>query len=410
MNRFLLASVLALFALDLAACSDPPDPTTTDGGLADGAPSDARADVDAGCPSPAVVLANVNVANLRLAGNDLVFVDRNVGDAFPGGGKSRAIRKIGLNGTGDVVLYAAPTNKQLADVEVAGTTVYFLESERLPNTLAATRVYAMPVAGGSPTLIALHDDPDMGGAGQGDQLDAIVGLDANAIYAVRGLQTAATLWRIPLAGGPETRLSTSVSSLETTSLTSRPSLVDGTFYFLTSKFTAPTNYDAIGKLAANGSNSLPSQVGTSSCRGNLVAYQAGLFCTGALDVGPNGANQQLSRFDLTGANHKKIFEQGDSSGNALLIGPSDGTFIYTMQQRGTSSGGNLWKVPVAGGPATVVACDRRKVVGRGTFETGGSNGAFYGALEMVMSPTDLAWIETRKEGSTETTSIFRVAR
>lgn len=394
----------------LAGCSDPPGTPADGGAPTDGATTTDAPVGDAGCVAPTVVLADVNAASLRLAGTDLVFVDRGAGPPFTNSGNSRAVRKIGLAGTGDTVLYAAPSGKQISDVEVDGTTVYFLEAERLSNGLDATRIFSVPLAGGTPTLVVLHDDPDMGVNGQGDRLDGIVGVDATNLYVVRGLQTSATIWRVAKAGGAETRLTKSSTAIDATSVSSRPSLVNGELYFLTGQFPAPVNYDAIGKLAATASNAAPTQVGTALCRGDMTAYGAGIFCTGAAEVGPTNAEQHLSRFDLTGGAHADLFSLTNSSGISLLIGPTDGTSIYVVQERSSSSGGNLYKVPVAGGPASVVACDRHKIVGRGTFESGGSNGAYYGPIEMVATPTELAWIETRKEGSTDKTSIFRVAR
>lgn len=408
-TRLLLSLLPFSLALGLVACSDPPG-TPADGGPTDGGPTNDALVGDAGCPAPTVVLDDVKAASLRLAGNEVVFVDRGAGPAFANSGTSRAVRKIGLAGTGDTVLYAAPAGKQISDVEVDGTTVYFLEAERLSNGLDATRIFSMPVAGGPPTLVALHEDPDMGVSGQGDRVDGIVGIDSANVYVVRGLQTSAQIWRVAKAGGAETRLTTSSTAIDATRISSRPTLVNGDFYFLTGQFPAPVNYDAIGKMPATASNALPTQVGTSNCRGDMTAYAAGIFCTGATEVGATNAEQHLSRFDLTGGAHQDLFSSINTSGINLLIGPTDGTSIYVVQERGTTSGGNLTKIPVAGGPAAVVACDRRKIVGRGTFETGGSNGAYYGAIEMVATPTELAWVETRKDGAAEKTSIFRIAR
>ncbi|CAN5356458.1 hypothetical protein BH09MYX1_BH09MYX1_36910 [soil metagenome] len=386
-------------------CSDPGSPGL--GALVDaGNGTDSG---DAGCATPTTVLADVNAANLRLSGSTLVFVDRSAGGVYKNTEKTRAIRKINVDGTGAAVVHEAAAGHQVVDIEVAGDTVYFIESA-VGVYQASAGVYSVPLTGGTPTLLKLHDDPANGANPEGEYLDAIVGIDGVNVYAIRGMQTAAAIYRFPLSGGSEARVTTSLFAVDALQIRSRPTLVNGEFYFFTGRFPAPVNYDSIGKLSASATDALPSQVGTTNCRGNLATYPSGIFCIGAAEVGADHAWQKLSHFDLSAGGHAQLFELINDGGFSLLIGPSDGTSVYVTQDHDASGRGNLYKVPVAGGPASVVACDRRKIASRGTFETGGSNSAYYGTLEMVATPAELAWIEKRPDGSADKTSIFRAAR
>ncbi len=100
-----------------------------------------------------------------------------------------------------------------------------------------------------------------------------------------------------------------------------------------------------------------------------------------------------------------------TSGQVVYISPSDGTSVYVESgvREGTKT--SLFKAPLAGGPPTVVACDREEITRRKTYATSGSNGAYVSELDMVMTPSELVWTETRNEsGMPHTIGTYRTAR
>jgi hypothetical protein len=377
----------------------------TDGGIGDGASSDGRFSFDgsrgdAGCdaPAPTTVLDDVQAVALQLAGDELVFIDLAAGMPFyPGSStNNRAIRKVRRDGTGDTVLYAAPAGKQINDLVVSGGAIYFLESTRLMSTAEDTRVYSLPVTGGTPTLIALHDDPQNGVGG--DRLDAIVGVDATNLYLVRNILTPASMFRMAIAGGAE-------AVMTRVPMGTRPTLVGTDFFFLTGAFPSGPNAKGIGKLPASANDAMPTQVGMAYCSGDFGAGTWGFLCTGADQT---MSRDKLSKFDVAGGAHQELFNYTELVVPTLQIGPTDGTHVYVTGNQSTSQRAALHKVPLAGGASTPVACERAQIRPRG----GGNNGAYSIGMEMVLSATELFWIETQKDRTTdvEKTAIYRTTR
>jgi hypothetical protein len=67
-------------------------------------------------------------------------------------------------------------------------------------------------------------------------------------------------------------------------------------------------------------------------------------------------------------------------------------------------------VPLAGGPASIVACNRAEIPRHGDYESG-SNQARVATLDMFATPTELVWVENTKEsGQPEKSTIFRAPR
>jgi len=224
------------------------------------------------------------------------------------------------------------------------------------------------------------------------------------VYVARGGATGeGSLWRFAIAGGAE-------SLIYRGSIRSKPQKVAGDFYFLSGAIPASQqNFDSVVKVPAAGSAPAPSPaaVGTAICRGDLTADATGLLCAGS---GESMTASKLSRWDLTGGGHAVIFEL-PTSGQVVYIGPTDGTSVYVESgvREGTKT--SLLKAPLAGGPATVIACDREEITRRKTTAGSGSNGAYVADLDMVTTPTELVWKETRKvSGQPRTIGIYRTAR
>lgn len=380
-----------------SSSGSPADGGTTT--LADGAVVPADGGDGGACPpAPTLVLAAA-AGSIDVSGDEVVFMDNDGGvDFLSATDKTKAVRKVKLDGTGDTVLYAAVAKHQINDVKTVGATVFFLESERDDFGNEATSLLSMPVAGGTPTLIGKHVDPTVGL--DFDRLDAIVAADADSVYVARGAASGeGSLWRFVIAGGAE-------SLLYRGSIKSKPQKVGGDFYFLTGEIpSGQVNFDSVVKVPIAGG--ALAAVGGRVCRGDLTAAASGLLCAGS---GEAMTENKLSHWDLAGAGHVVVFEL-PGSGQIVRIGPTDGTSVYVESgvREGTKT--SLFKAPLAGGPATIIACDREEITRRKTTAGSGSNGAYVAELDMVTTPTEVVWTETRKaSGQPHTIGIYRAAR
>jgi hypothetical protein len=182
------------------------DPTLDGGGtLPDGAPVDPADGGDAGaCPPAPTMVLEANAGSLDVSGDEVVFLDHQGGvDILSATDKTKAVRKVKLDGTGDTVLHTALAKHQINDVKTVGTTVFFLESERDDVGNEATTLFSMPVSGGTPTAVGKHVDPTVGL--DFDRLDSIISADADSVFVVRAAATGeGSLWRFAVAGGAET--------------------------------------------------------------------------------------------------------------------------------------------------------------------------------------------------------------
>jgi hypothetical protein len=368
--------------------------------LPDGAVVDPTDGGDAGvCPPAPTQVLEANAGSLDVSGNELVFLDYDAGVAFLTE-KTRAVRKVNLDGTGDTVLYTAVAQHQINDVKTVGTTVFFLESEADQFGNQATSLFSMPIAGGAPTLVGKHVDPTVGL--DFDRADAIITADADSVFIVRAQPTGeGSLWRFAVAGGAETLVYRG-------SIKTRPQKVGDEFYFLSASIPSGiTNFDSVVKVPAAGGVA-PAAVGATKCRGDLTAGTFGLLCAGSSET---MTSKKLSRWDLTGNAHSIVFELPEKSSHVVFIGPSDGTSVYVEPNVREGTNASVSRAPLAGGAPTIVACDRQEIRRRNAFVTGGSNGAYVSELDMAMTPTEIVWSETRKpEGGTAKTAIFRTTR
>ncbi len=338
--------------------------------------------------------------SIDVSGNTVVFMDNAGGvDFLSATDKTKAVRKVNLDGTGDAVLYAAAAKHQINDVKTVGTTVFFLESERDDFGNEATSLFSLPVAGGvAPTLIGKHVDPTVGL--DFDRLDSIITADADSVYVVRGAATGeGNLWRFAIADGAETLVYRG-------SIKTRPQKVGDDFYFLSAAVpSGMVNFDSVVKVPAAGGGA-PASIGTRICRGDVTAGTWGILCAGS---GETMKTNILSKWDLAGSGHVATFT--GTASLAIYIGPSDGTSVYLEPgvREGTKT--NIYKAPLAGGAPTIIACDREEITRRKTVAGSGSNGAYVSELDMAMTPTELVWTETRKaNGQPHTIGIWRTAR
>ena len=406
----LLGLGLGLAGVSAGACgSDGGDGSssgsTSDGGgvLPDGAVDPAADAGDAGdagmCPPAPTKVVDAFAGSLDVSGDEVVFMDLGGGGEFLSAtDRTGTVRKVKLDGTGDTVLYTALAKHQINDVKTVGSTVFLLESERDEFGNEATTLFSMPVSGGTPTAVGKHVDPTVGL--DFDRLDAIITADADSVFVVRGAATGeGSLWRFAIAGGAE-------SLIYRGAINSKPQKVGGDFYFLSSAIpSGQVNFDSVVKVPATGGD--PVAIGTAICRGDLTAGTFGLLCAGS---GETTTSSKLSHWDLGGAGHSVIFSL-PTSGQSVYIGPSDGTSVYVESSVREGTKTSLFKAPLAGGPPTVIACNREEITRRKTFAGSGSNGAYVSELDMVMTPSELVWTETRKEpGMPHTIGIYRTAR
>lgn len=382
--------------------------SSSSGGLPDGGflpdgggtlPDGATADGGACPPAPTKVL-EANAGSLDVSGDEVVFIDHDAGEVFLNvDDKTKAIRKVKLDGTGDTVLYTAPAKHQINDARTFGATVYFLESERNEFGSEATTLFSIPVAGGTPTIVGKHADPEV--VGDFDRLDAIASADADSVYVIRGGPAVAfgSLHRFAVAGGAE-------SVVYRGNLHSKPQKVGEEFFFTSGDIPSGVpNTSTVVKVSAAGGALVA--VGGAKCKGDLTAGAFGILCVGANET---TSEKKLSKWDLSGNGHAIVFELPEKSSRFVLIGPSDGTSVYVEPNVSSGSSAEITKAPLAGGASTVIACDRQKIPRRKTV-SGGINGAYVSELDMVTTPTELVWTEIRKEnGGPEKTAIYRTAR
>ena len=347
------------------------------------------------------MIIEANAGAVDVSGDEVVFLDHDGGVAFTSPtDKTKSIRKVKLDGTGASVLYTAVAKHQINDVKTVGTTIYFLESERDEFGNEATSLFSMPVAGGTPTLIGKHVDPTVGL--DFDRLDAIVAADADSVSVVRGGPSpgSGSLWRFAVAGGAETLVYRG-------NINSKPQRVGDEYFFLSNDVPSGiTNYQSLVKVSAAGG--AIAAVGAAKCKDEVLAGSYGILCVGTSET---MTSKKLSKWDLNGGGHTIVFELPEKSSHIVRIGPVDGTSVYVEPNVREGTNANISKAPLAGGPATIIACDRQEITRRKTTAGSGSNSAYVSELDMAMTPTELVWVETRKaEGQPRTVAIFRTAR
>jgi hypothetical protein len=346
------------------------------------------------------MVLEANAGSLDVSGDEVVFMDHAGGvDFLSATDKTKSVRKVKLDGTGDTVLHTATAKHQINDVKTVGTTVFFLESERDEFGNEATSLFSMPVAGGIPVLVGKHVDPTVGL--DFDRLDSIISADASSVFVTRGAATGeGSLWRFAVAGGAE-------SLVYRGSIKTRPQKVGDEFFFLSGAIpSGVVNFDSVVKVPAAGG--APAAVGARTCSGDLTAGTFGLLCAGS---GETTTARKLSRWDLAGAGHTILFSLPDKSAQVVYIGPSDGTSVYVEPNVREGSNASISKAPLAGGAPTIVACGRQEITRRKTVAGNGSNGASVSELDLVMTPTEIVWTETRKDdGAPRKIAIYRTAR
>lgn len=408
MRQLALLGIASAFTLHVAC-----DGSSADGGggalSSGGTPSDAGLLplLDGGdggdggaCPPAPTLIIEAAAGSIDVSGDAVVFMDYAAGVDFLDSDKTRAIRTVKLDGSQAAVLYTAVAKHQINDVKTVGATVYFLESERDEFGNEPTSLFSIPLAGGTPTLVGKHADPDT--SGDFDRLDAIVAADADSVTVVRGRTVGASLWRFSVAGGVESKIFAGI-------IISKPQKVGEEFIFSSNDPALGfSNYPSVVRVAAAGGSLVA--VGAAKCKDALVAGSFGILCAGASET-MNG--RVLSRWDLSGNGHLVVFELPDEGPRgSVAIGPSDGTSVYAKPDIQPGQSAPLSRAAFTGGPAAVVACDRQEIRLRKS-ETGQvSNGAYQAELDMVMTATELVWVENRKTKTepVETTGIYRTAR
>lgn len=350
------------------------------------------------CPTAPVRVIEANAGSLDVSGDEVVFLDRSGGNAF-GNAKTRSIRKVRLDGTGAVELYAPPAGRRINDLKTVGTTAFFLESEFEPvGNKEETSLFSLPITGGAPTLIAKHSDPTGPFGGGFAALNAIVAVTGTHVFAVRGGPADDALWRITITGGAQDRIYAG-------QIKTRPQLAGEELYFASGDVPAgEVNYTSVVKVAASGAGGIVA-VGGAKCGSNMTAATFGILCVGASETGAALRLRAVSKWDLAGGGHAVLFEGPES--RVTRLGPSDGTQLYVHPEKG-----DLRKVPVAGGASSIVACGRQTIPLRGAAPGEGVNRAVGAGLDMVLTPSELVWTEARKEaeGGPETIAIYRTPR
>jgi len=401
MRRIAFLSLASGFAAAVAvACGGGGDSPPGGGGLVfpdgGGFMPDSGADASACPPAPTQVL-EVSADCLDVSGDEVVFVDLEGGVDFINTSKTRSVRKVKLDGTGDTVLYAAAASHQINDAKTVGGTVYFLESERNEFGSEGTRVFSIPLAGGTPTLIGKHDDPAF--TSDFDRLDSIVSVDAGGVYVVRGAASGeGSLFRMALADGVETLVYRGA-------INSRPQRVGDEFVFASGSIVSGVqNYTTVAKVPAAGGT--PVALGGAKCRNDVTAGDWGVLCSGSSET---MHSRKLSKWDLSGGGHTVVLDLSEKGSAILNIGPSDGASVWIQPNTTLGSNNHVLKASLAGGASSIVACDRQRITRRKSV-AGASNGAYVSELNMAVTPTEIVWFEEREDADVKKSAIYRTPR
>ena len=201
---------------------------------------------------------------LRVANGSLFFVDTSAGSPAASGATG-GLRRLGVDGTGDGILYAALPGQQLLDV-IAGTDTLYLLQQEMVGSSSRVFLYWMPQAGGTPARVSPTS------AGWAPNLVHFVGIDAGSVYLVDQDDASgkARLTRVDLADGAETALALST--------TIRSAQLSGSalwFYDGGTTYTVPAQ--ATGPAAT--------QVGALSCAPRTMSVTSkAIFCGGGLGI------------------------------------------------------------------------------------------------------------------------------
>jgi hypothetical protein len=370
---------VAAVGVSLAACgsSEPSgdgivDPGHEGGGGAAGGTTTGQPDRPGGgapaCTAPgapALVLGGVRPTFLTVSGSDLVFI--NDVDERPTPQSLRQIRRIGRDGTGDVVLFSSRFEEFIANLTADETNVYFIqESSILVGGDHVSYLYRMPKAGGTPQRVSP--------ASTGYVPDAVVFAQQAGFVFVND---TGRIFRVSLADGSETLLTKADGPRHL-------QLLGNVLYFM--------GFDGMTRLLKLPVDvPMPSAVRVGDVVGcgtfALVVTPAGIFC----DI-PGG----VVRYDLDGTNRTLAVNGLDPEIDIATILPSlpDGDAVYLYGHTSEDGPtGALRRMSITGGPAVPIACGRDYIT------------------DVRFGSSDIYWLETRDISSfSRTFGIYRLAK
>lgn len=259
------------------------------------------------------------------------------------------VRRLAENGTEDEIVYTA-TMGALTSLAVDETHLYVLERDVLVKA---------PITGGAPELVSAEDRSY-------DWNAMIVGVDAESVYMFTS-EDANRLVRVSFADGSETTMA------EHEGLAFHDiRIFDGHIWYKPNQ-----GLDGVYKTPLDAADpSEAARVGMFTC----VPFQMsvtpeGVFCSGAVEV---------RRYDLNGENPSAVWTL---IGGGVDVSPPDSDTVYLVSAAGLP-GSVLRALPIHGGAAADIACDRHTI------------------REIGFDADNVFWIESQDEQS----ALYQLAK
>lgn len=287
------------------------------------------------------------------------------------------IRHVGLDGSGLSDLVTAPMNTIIFGATAVGPDLFYFQDDD-PQGAGAIHLYKTARAtGGAGTQIGTGTFPGfsvniVGGGLFGLQADLSLGVFAQQSSDVF-INDGGELSRVSVAAGTKTVIATLSGILF-------PSIVGSNVVY---KGTDGALYSTPASAAmASGV-----RLGTATCGSGRTMWMGattnGFAC---------GDLFGIEKIDAMGTMKTHvIYTLGDKNPTQYNPTAIDGTTYYAMPKEGSKSF-PISKIDFATNAITPVLCDVRLV------------------LDLRLTPTDVVWIEARKDGANDSLSLRRLAR
>ncbi|MDP1822913.1 MAG: hypothetical protein Q8L48_06720 [Archangium sp.] len=300
-------------------------------------PSDANELCGAGATlptAPTALVTGKKMKNLALAGNALVYVDTE---------GTGSIHRVGLDGSGDTVLYGPPAQGKLVfDSVVVDDTVWFFEQESLLLGGTTTRLLHLPVAGGA---VVSADLPETAVYFLRPEAGAFYVKSANsgsAMSTVFLMTSTGALTKLVGPGNVDNALVTA----------------DSLFFLNRPDIGADASSKSL-RRAAKEANATDSAVGSVFCRGSFTVTASGaILCSGYTSTGTGSPSSAVvTKLDAAGTNPTTLLDlKAGFSGSGVSAAAEVGDEII-FGLSGTGETYPLLAVKLATGAARALACD-----------------------------------------------------
>ncbi len=244
-----------------------------------------------GGATPTPLVTGRAMKNLSVSGESLVYVDTQ--------GRS-TLRRVGLDGSNDVELYAAPPQHRLFDSMVVGDTVWLFEQESA-LTGVITRVRKVPLAGGAATTLTLSESAVffLRHEASPERFFVRIANSGSENGIIFSMATDGALTRII---GPK--------NLDEAQVTD-----DGVFFMYRPSIGDDASSRAL-RRADKQAGATDAQVGDVHCRGSFRRLASGAFiCAGYSSTGTGSPSSvTLTHLDTNGGNARTVLDLSEVDG------------------------------------------------------------------------------------------------